>query len=156
MSACDQDRFYHLNATVLGLKKVCVLLPSDQNIKEALYTTDKWQSLEKQLSHWSYSSPHGGLEKTPLAVPCSTPREFKYSQTLFIRASLNRMPHNPNTLLSISIYNDSVICMFHNPKTFSWALICSDKRGLTVHGIQTVRCVYNNCPVACYICLHGF
>ena len=43
-------------------------------------------------------------------------------QTSLIRASLIRMPHNPNrvpgNLLSVSIYNDSEIRMFHNPNTF--------------------------------------
>ena len=45
-----------------------------------------------------------------------------YSQASLIRASLIRMPQNPNTvpgiLLSFSIYNDSVIGMFHNPNLF--------------------------------------
>ena len=45
-----------------------------------------------------------------------------YSQTSLIRASLIRMPHNPNTLrgnfLLFSIYNDLVIHMFYNPNTF--------------------------------------
>ena len=45
-----------------------------------------------------------------------------YSQTSLIRASLICMPYNPNTfpgnIYLFSIYNDSVIRMFHNPNTF--------------------------------------
>ena len=32
----------------------------------------------------------------------------------------------------IGAYNDSVIRMFHNPKTFYWVPSCSDNRGVTV------------------------
>ena len=63
------------------------------------------------------------------------------SQTLLIRASVIRMPHNPNTVpgnlfYQVSIYNDSVIHMIHNPNTFEWVPNCSDKRGLTLY-LQT-------------------
>ena len=48
---------------------------------------------------------------------------WEYSQTSLIRASLIRIPHNPNTLpgnlFSHFLFkNDSVIRMFHNPNTF--------------------------------------
>ena len=42
-------------------------------------------------------------------------------QTLLIRASLIRMPHNPNTVPGTSssfLVSDSVIRMFYNPNTF--------------------------------------
>ena len=56
-----------------------------------------------------------------------------YSPTSLIRASLIRMPHNPNTVpLLFSTRNDSVIRMVHNPNTFYCVPSCSDKRGMAV------------------------
>ena len=40
------------------------------------------------------------------------------------------------TSLSFSIYNDSVICMCHNPNT--WVPSCPDKRSLTVDPIMEI------------------
>ena len=45
---------------------------------------------------------------------------------------LIRMPYNLPGNLSFSVYNDSVIRMFHNPNTFEGTPRCSDKRALTV------------------------
>ena len=93
-----------------------------------------WQSMcVLSVIHHHVNFCYSQNNRTPL-IPLYGYVPRVYTETSLIRASLIRMPHNPNTVsgnLSFSIYTDSVIRMFHNPNT--WVPSCSDKRGLTIY-----------------------
>ena len=78
--------------------------------------------------------------KSPIFID-DLPYNGEYSQTSLIRASLIRMPHNPNTVPGNLFYRflstDSVIHVSQSEHIMGTRLF-SDKRGLTVFVLHTM------------------